>query len=201
MADRGTDTRPLKYEEIQFFFRKHWTHFLKPLFLGLLIATMIFVFFLVMGSIVTLFKITFFYSLFAFLLITVSILFIDTFFLQVINYYFDVVIVTESRIIVSKKTVFLKNDNDAIDLTKIQDIGVIAHGFLKNYLNYGSLLITLSTAMPPINLNFVPNPHYYLERLNRVKREQIVRRQERRGLLTTDSQGKAEPYLQPIDKL
>ena len=111
------------------------------------------------------------------------------------------VIVTESRIIVSKKTVFLKNDNDAIDLTKIQDIGVIAHGFLKNYLNYGSLLITLSTAMPPINLNFVPNPHYYLERLNRVKREQIVRRQERRGLLTTDSQGKAEPYLQPIDKL
>ncbi len=201
MADRGNDTRALKYEEVQFFFRKHWTHFLKPLLLGFIVATMIFIFFFVMGSIITLFKITFFYPFFAFFLITASILFINTFFLQVINYYFDLVIVTDSRIIVSKKTVFLKNDNDAVDLTKIQDIGVIARGFFRNYLNYGALLITLSTSMPPITLNFVPNPHYYLERLNRVKREQIVRRQERRGLLTTDSQGKSDSYLQSIDKL
>ena len=201
MGDRGNDITPLKYEEIQFFLRKHWTHFLKPLFFGLMIGSMALLFLILVGIALTLFKITFFYSLFAYLTMIISILFIDTFFLQIINYYFDVVIVTDNRIIISKKTVFLKNDNDAIDLTKIQDIGVIAHGFLRNYLNYGSLMITLSMAAPPVTLDCVPNPHYYLERMNRVKREQILRRQERRGLLASDVQGKADQYLLPIDKL
>lgn len=201
MGERGEINSPLRYEGIEFFLRRHWTHFLKPVFFGFLIGTMGLLFFLVLGSVITLFKITFFYSFFAFLVIIVSILYVNTLFLQIINYYFDMVIVTDSRIIISRKTVFLRNDNDAIDLTKIQDIGVIAHGFLCNYLNYGALMITLSTAMPPVYLNFVPNPHYYLERLNRVKREQILKRQERRGLHVTDSQGTPDLYLQSIDKL
>jgi len=201
MGDRGSNTSPPRYEEIQFFLRRHWTHFLKPVIFGFLIGFMGLLFFLVLGSIIILFRITFFYSFFAYFVILISVLYINTLFLQIINYYFDMVIVTDSRIIVSRKTVFLRNDNDAIDLTKIQDIGVISHGFLCNYLNYGALMITLSTAMPPVYLNYVPNPHYYLERLNRVKREQILKRQERRGLHTAESQGTPDPYLQSIDKL
>lgn len=201
MANRGTLGIQARYEEIQFFFRKHWTHFLKPVLFGLLIGIMTFMFFLVMGAIVTLFHISFFYSFFAFSVIVVSILYINTLFLQIINYFFDMVIVTNNRIIVCKKTVFLKNDNDAIDLTKIQDTGVIAHGFMRNYLNYGSLLITLSTSAPPVQINFVPNPHFYLEKLNRVKRENILHRQELRILGAEESLGKNEHYLQSIDKL
>lgn len=201
MGEKGNPIPPLKYEEIQFFLRRHWTHFLKPVFFGFLIGSMGLLFFLVLGSVIIAFKIIFFYPLFAFLAIVVFIFYINAFFLQVINYYFDLVIVTDHRIIVSKKTVFLKNDNDAIDLTKIQDIGVVAHGFLCNYLNYGALMITLSTSTPPVYLNFVPNPHYYLERLNLVKREQILKRQERRGLHVADTQGVPEQYLQSIDNL
>lgn len=201
MANRGTLGIQARYEEVQFFFRKHWTHFLKPVIFGLLIGVMTFLFFFVMGAIVTMFRITFFYSFFAFSAIIVSILYINTLFLQIINYFFDLIIVTNNRIIVCKKTVFLKNDNDAIDLTKIQDIGVVAHGFLRNYLNYGSLVITLSMAAPPVSLNFVPNPHYYLEQLNRVKRENILHRQEIRILGTEGAVDKSERYLQSIDKL
>jgi hypothetical protein len=200
MADRGTLGIQPKYEEIQFFFRKHWTHFMKPIIFGLLIGAMTFFFLWALGYLVLMLKISFFYSLFAFFSITVSILFIDAFFLQIINYFFDLVVVTDHRIIVNKKTVFLKNDNDAIDLTKIQDVGVIAHGFFRNYLNYGALMISLSTAAPPIFINFVPNPHYYLELMNRVKRENILHRQQRRGLVVTESQ-KTEDYLQSVDKL
>jgi hypothetical protein len=190
-----------KYEEIQFFFRKHWTHFMKPLIFGFIVGALTFLFFLVMGFFVMMFHITFFYSLFAFLLMIVSILFINIFFLQVINFFFDMVIVTDHRIIICKKTVFLKNDNDAIDLTKIQDIGVVAHGFLNNYLNYGTLLITLSTSMPPIMVNYVSNPHFYLEQMNRVKRANILSRQERRGSGTSELPARPETYLQPIDQL
>ena len=46
-----------KYETVQFFFRKHWTHFLKPLVLGMLIGLLSLLFFLVLGSILTFFQV------------------------------------------------------------------------------------------------------------------------------------------------
>lgn len=190
-----------KYEIVQFFFRKHWTHFLKPLIFGLAIGLLALFFFLVLGSIVTIFRVTILYPFFAFLAIISFAIFLHSFFLQVFNYYFNVIIVTDSRIIIARKTVFLKNDNDAIDLTKIQDIGVISHGVFRNYLNYGALIITLSTSSPPVYIPFAPNPHYYLEQMNRVKREHILRRQERRSIDTKSSKAKSMDYLQDIDKL
>jgi len=191
----------LKYETIQFFFRKHWTRFLKPLVSGLTIGLLALFSLLVIGTIITVFRITILYATFAFLAMIVSILFINIFFLQLINFFFNVIIVTNHRILVVHKTVFLKNDNDAIDLTKVQDFGVVAHGILRNYLNYGALIITLSTSTPPIIIHSVPNPHYYLEQMNRVKREYILERQERRGQNAQTSQLKPLEYLRDIDKL
>ncbi|MBU1017718.1 hypothetical protein KKA33_01680 [Patescibacteria group bacterium] len=187
-----------KYEEIQFFFRKHWTHFLKPLIFGLAIGLLALFFFLVLGSVILVFRITIFYSLFAFLAILAFAVFIHTFFIQLFNYYFNVIIITDCRIIIARKTVFLRNDNDAIDLTKIQDIGVVSRGIFRNYLNYGALVITLSTSSPPVYIPSVPNPHYYLEQLNRVKREYILRRQEGRKPVNSQSSNKPLDYLQEI---
>jgi len=191
----------LKYETVQFFFRKHWTQFLKSLVFGLTLGLLALFSLLIIGTVITVFRITFLYALFAFLVIIVAIFIINTFFLQIFNFFFYFTIVTNHRIIVSHKTVFLKNDNDAIDLTKVQDFGVVAHGILKNYLNYGALIITLSTSTPPIIIPYVPNPHYYLEQMNRVKREYILERQERRRQDFQTSQPKPLDYLRDIDKL
>ena len=201
MGDISTQTSQPKYEEVQFFFRKHWTHFLKPIIFGMLIGLLALFFFLILGALLTFFRITVLYPLFAFLVIIFAILFIDIFFLQIINYYFNVIIITDCRIVIARKTVFLKNDNDAIDLTKIQDIAVIAHGLFRNYLNYGALVITLSTSAPQVVMPFVPNPHYYLEQMNRVKREHILRRQERKGTEDKVPKITTEDYLQDVDKL
>jgi hypothetical protein len=192
----------MKYENIQFFFRKHWTHFLKILIFNLTLSLIVIFSLLIIGTIITVFHITVFYPFFAFLVIILSLFVINTSVLQLFNFFFSVVIVTNNRIIIASKTVFLKNDNDAIDLTKIQDIGVVAHGILKNYLNYGSLIISLSTATPPIEIPCAPNPHYYLEQMNRVKRENILERQERRNITAqTQNQAKTLDYLRDIDKL
>lgn len=187
-----------KYEEIQFFFRKHWTHFLKPLVFGLAIGLLALFFLLVLGSVIMVFRITIFYSLFAFLAILTFAVFIHTFFIQLFNYYFNVIIVTDCRIIIARKTVFLRNDNDAIDLTKIQDIGVVSRGLFRNYLNYGALVIILSTSSPPVYIPYAPNPHYYLEQMNRVKREYILRRQEGRKPSGSPLADKPIDYLQEI---
>jgi hypothetical protein len=112
------------------------------------------------------------------------------------------VIITDSRVIIVRKTVFLRNDSDAIDLTKIQDFAAEINGLLRNYLGYGNLIITLSTSAPPVSLSYVPDPHYYLERSNRVKREYILQRQERRaGPGTGAAIPKPSEYLQDIHNL
>ncbi len=201
MGDLMTQVGPLDYEEVQFFFRKHWTHFLKPLIFGLTVGLLSLLTSLVIGAIITVFKISFLYTSFAFLVIIVSIFFINTFFLQLFNFYFNVIIITDCRIVIARKTVFLKNDNDAIDLTKIQDVGVVAHGIFRNYLNYGALVITLSTSSPPVVIPFAPNPHYYLEQINRVKRQHILRRQEGRTYPRQKPSRVPLGYLKDIDKL
>jgi hypothetical protein len=194
-------TGQLKYEHYQFFFRHHWVKFLHPFFLMLPVFLLIFIILLGLGRLALMVNLMFirvFYVIFA---IIVIIIFLTIFFLQVMNFYFDLVIVTDCRILIARKTVFLKNNSDAIDLTKIQDIAVEAHGILRNYLRYGKLVITLSTSAPPVTINYVPDPHFYLEWTNRVKREHILQRQEKKKPDAESITQKKEDYLQDIRDL
>ncbi|MBN2087915.1 hypothetical protein JW758_06240 [Candidatus Peregrinibacteria bacterium] len=192
----------LKYENFQFFFRRHWMRFLQPIFFTVPVGLMIIVILFVLGQLVYMVDYVFLRTFYVFFTMIVSIVFVNTFFLQIINYYFDLVILTDCRILIIRKTLFLKNNSDAIDLTKIQDIAVESHGILQNYLKYGKLVITLSTSAPPVVTSYVPDPHYYLEWANRVKREHIIQRQEKKK---TDSDKYPTPkqseYLQDIYNL
>ena len=189
----------LKYENFQFFFRRHWVHFLQPVFMNLPVGLLIVVIFFFLGQLVLMVDYTFVRALYVHFTLITTIGYILLTFLQVINFYFDLCIVTDTRIIIVKKTVFLKNNSDAIDLTKIQDIAVESHGILRNYLRYGKLIITLSTSAPPIRINYVPDPHFYLEWTNRVKREHILkRRMDRSG---QPGEIERSDYLQDIKNL
>jgi hypothetical protein len=186
----------LKYENFQFFFRKHWMQFLKPFFLMIPVFFLIFIILLGLGRLAIMIDMAFVRVFYVFFAMIIMIVFLTIFFLQIIDFYFDLVIVTDYRIIIAKKTVFLKNNSDAIDLIKIQDIAVESHGILRNYLRYGQLLITLSTSSSPVMINYVPNPHFYLELTNKVKREHILQRQENRK-----PSASREDYLQDISEL
>ena len=166
----------LKYEHFQFFFRKHWVKFIQPVLFSLPVGLFILVILLVLGRLTLLVDIVFIRAFYVYFTLLTTIGFLILGGLQLINFYFDMVIITDSRILIVKKTCFLKNNSDAIDLTKIQDIAVESHGILRNYLRYGNLIITLSTSAPPILISYVPDPHYYLEWANRVKREHILKR-------------------------
>jgi hypothetical protein len=169
----------LKYEHFQFFFRRHWMHFLKPFFSFIPFGILIFILFFVAGSFVSTINLYFLNVFYVFIAMIVSFFYINAFFLQVIHHYFNLVIVTDCRIVIVRKSTFLKNDSDAIDLTKIQDISVHLHGIFSNYLHYGNLIITLSTSAPPVIIHYVPNPHFYLESSNRIKREYILNRRNK----------------------
>jgi len=167
----------LKYEHYQFFFRKHWVKFIQPILFSIPVGLLILVIFLFLGRLTLLVNYEAVRAFYVHFTLIVSVGFFIISSLQVINFYFDMVIVTDSRILIVKKTCFLKNNSDAIDLTKIQDIAVESRGLFCNYLKYGKLVLTLSTSAPPLVLNYVPDPHFYLEWANRVKREHILKRQ------------------------
>jgi len=195
----------LKYEHLQFFFRRHWMRFLRPFFSFIPFGLLLFVLFFAAGQFVAVVDAHYLSAFYAFLTMLVAIFYINAFCLQIIHHFFDLVVVTDCRIVVVRKTAFIKNDSDAIDLTKIQDIGVQSHGVISNYMGYGNLIITLSTSSPPVVVHYVPDPHFYLERCNRVKREYILNRHEKRSGSSSDlKNGTAENssnYLQDINSL
>ena len=190
----------LKYEHFKFFFRRHWVRFIHPLFIIIPVGLLMFLILMMFGRLVLIVDFVFLRAFYVFFTMVLTIFFIKLSFLSIINFYFDLTIVTDCRVLIIQKTVFFKNNFDAIDLTKIQDIAVEAHGLLKNYLKYGKLVITLSTSAPPLTISYVPNPHYYLEWSNRVKREHILHRQKG----TTEQSAPPKPqtdYLQDIHRL
>jgi len=140
----------LKYEHLQFFFRRHWMRFLRPFFSFIPFGLLLFVLFFAAGQFVAVVDAHYLSAFYAFLTMLVAIFYINAFCLQIIHHFFDLVVVTDCRIVVVRKTAFIKNDSDAIDLTKIQDIGVQSHGVISNYMGYGNLIITLSTSSPPV---------------------------------------------------
>ncbi len=193
----------LKYEHFQFFFRKHWVKFMEPILFSIPVGLMIFAVLVFLGRLTLLVDYEFIRAFYVHFTLLTSIGFLLLASLQLINFYFDMVIITDSRVLVVRKTVFLKNNSDAIDLTKIQDIAVDSRGILCNYLRYGKLVITLSTSAPPIVITYVPNPHYYLEWSNRVKREHILKRRSERLSARSEDKGQAgsSEYLQDIRNL
>ena len=194
----------LKYETFYFFFRRHWVSFLQPIFFFVPTIVLIFIILFFIGNLILLFDIDPLRVVYGYFVMTLTITFIFLFFLSLINFYFDLVLITDCRVVINRKTVFLKNDYDAIDLTKIQDIAVESRGIIRNYLGYGKLIITLSTSSPPVVLVGVPNPHYLLERINRIKRKHIISRQQQRTEVPIPPESierKREDYLQDVNEL
>lgn len=164
----------LDTEEVQCFCRKHWIVLLKD-FLGF------FIFFILLGVTAYHFKgiydfflqDTFFTAFLAFSLVGIFTLYIHKFFLRMIRYFLDIVIITNYRIVVLDKSLYLRDSKDAIDLAKIQDIQKSQDGILRKICRFGDLVITLSSTSTTKTLKFIPNPDYHFRKINEVKRTYI----------------------------
>lgn len=167
----------LDSEEVQCFYRKHWIVLSKD-FIG-------FFAFLTVASI-TVFHFNklhdffaqdlAFMTLLAFALVGVFTIYIHKFFLRIIRYFLDIVIITNYRIVALDKSLYLRDSKDAIDLPKIQDVQKEQDGLFKKIFKFGELTLTLSSTATTKTLKFTPNPDYHFRKINRLKREYIRER-------------------------
>lgn len=81
-----------------------------------------------------------------------------------IFYYNDLVIFLKDKIIIVKSSIFLQDDLEIIDVSKVMKIDVQIHWFFANLLWYGNLIIEQQREEIR-TLHFVPRPYMALQML------------------------------------
>ncbi|MCD6109781.1 hypothetical protein J7J83_03425 [bacterium] len=168
----------LDSEIIECFYRKHWIVLAKiTIEFILFIAVLIFTGIHFDGLYSFFSKNSFFVAFLALSIVSLFTIFIHKFFLRLVRYYLDITVFTNYRIVDVDKSLYLRNSKNAIDLSKIQDIQKSQYGIVKKLLNFGELIITLSSVSTTKVLTFVPNPDYHFRKINRLKRKIEARKE------------------------
>jgi len=108
---------------------------------------------------------------------------IHRFFLKMINYYTNVVIVTSHRIVEIRKTLFLRDTKESLDLRKVQEVEFKQDGLIANLFKFGNLNIILGNSEIK-TLTQLPNPDYFFRLINKLKNDMFTRPQ--RSLNSTE---------------
>lgn len=176
------------------FFRHHWIDLLKEfLYFGIFI----FICWFLLKEIDTVknvlrgnreLKILFFFGF------LVGTAYLHRFFLTLLNFFVDIGIITNMRVVDHQKTLFFTDNLDSIDMSHIQNIEKVGEGILPTLLNYGDIKIFLSASDTVKVFKRVPNAKFHFRCINRQKEErQIHMNREQNGL------GKTETQQQPVD--
>jgi len=108
---------------------------------------------------------------------------IHRFFLHTIRYFLNIVIITNYRVVEIKKTLFLRDTKESLDMRKIQNVEFKQVGLIGNFLKFGDIHITLGTSEIK-TFSQLPNPDFHFRLLNRLKNDMFVRQQ--RSINQTD---------------
>ena len=115
------------------------------------------------------------------------------FFLRFLNYYLDIVIITNYRIIDLKKSLFIHDEKEIIDLHEIQDTQKMQTGIFPNFMNYGDIKIVVPSMTRAMRLPYMPRPEYYLNHINQCKRLYILERRRQKGFNVPPTPQKEPP--------
>lgn len=78
---------------------------------------------------------------------------------SITNYYLDVLIVTNRRIIDIEQVGLFSRDTAELHLDTIEDMHVEIKGIIASFFNYGNLQIQTSSENPEFLMNNIRNPH------------------------------------------
>ncbi|MFA4891538.1 MAG: hypothetical protein WC604_04320 [Candidatus Gracilibacteria bacterium] len=165
------------HEEVICFCRKHWIAALPHIGLWALLTLIVSVFILSFGKFAGLVRGNVGIGiLYAGVLVLMTV-YLHKIFSRLFAHFLNIVIFTDSRVIVHNKTLFLQDSHEVLDIAKIQDVKKSQDGILKNLLRYGELVITLASNNASRLLPYVPNVNFHFRCLSRIKRDTDLRGQ------------------------
>jgi membrane protein YdbS with pleckstrin-like domain len=80
------------------------------------------------------------------------------FFVDFLNYWLDVWIVTDRRVVIINQQGLFRRNISEIPISKIQDISFSIHGFLETTLNYGTVSIRTASEQASFKLEEIAHP-------------------------------------------
>lgn len=121
-------------------------------------------------------------------------LYIHKFFIKLLNYFVNIGIITDTRIIDHKKTLFFVDTMDSLDMAQIQNIERVGEGILPNLLGYGDIKIYLTASSGVKTFNCIPNAKFHFRCMNRQK-------EARQNMQRVHGQINNEPQQEPPQEL
>lgn len=146
-------------EQVHLIIRRHWIVYFTHGLTSLILLMLPIVIFIVTA---TYFRITFLFPLNHILVLGVSIfyLFLSTqFIISFMNYYFDIWLITNKRIIALEQKSLFNRIISELALKNVQDITIEKNGILPTMLDFGTLFV--QSAGRRIRFTFQTVPHIY----------------------------------------
>jgi len=160
------------YEKVIFVLRRHPITFSGPVLLLLILLAVPFVMYFLFQNLYT----NFFDNT---ILEPISVLIASAYFLgvflffygQFIDFYLDLWIVTNDRVVdIEQKGLFARTISE-VDLYRIQDVTTEVHGFIGTIFNYGDVIIKTASNNSEIVFIDVANPNFLRHKLIEMSRE------------------------------
>lgn len=162
-------------EQFICFFRHHWIYLLRNFsyFIILAVITAVFLsYFRELKDLITGTRELKLLFVTGFLIYT---FFFHRAFIMLLNYFINVGIITDRRIINHKKTLFFRDTIDAIEMGQIQNIEMIEDGFFPTLLGFGDLKLYLNASSSIVTFRELPNIKFHFRCINRAKEARHLR--------------------------
>jgi hypothetical protein len=144
---------------------RHWFNIATHFFVVATVSLLILVSLIVTSLLPKSFGLALDAALFSFFLSGFLLLLWVYIFITWIDYYFDVWIITNERIInIEQKNLFIRTISE-VTLTRIQDVTATIEGFFPTLLDFGDVVVQTAGEETHFHFRNVPNPETYKEEI------------------------------------
>ncbi len=179
-------------EKVLAFFRKHWLTLLPHFALFFLLIVGMILFVLNYMMLKSLYGGGFFQFLMMFLGLFL-VYYVHHFFLILIRHHLSVTILTDARIVVLHKSLYVINEKETVDLKNIQEVRNMQSGLLENIFNFGDLWIMIPMSSQGIYLDHIPNPDFHFRLINKAKQAYVLHNPSSKSELPLEQESSKTP--------
>lgn len=158
-------------EELICFFRHHWITLIREFLYFAIFMTIVSLTVTQIDTIQEVLRGNRELKLFFFTGFMVGTLYMHRFFIKMLNYFVNIGIITDTRVIDHQKTLFFQDTMDSIDMAQIQNIEKIEDGILPSIFKFGNIKIFLNASDTVKHFNAVPNAKFHFRCINRQKEQ------------------------------
>ena len=138
---------------------RHWFDILKNFFLIFVMLFFLISSYVILPALFPVLETTLYQSLLAFAGSSFAMLILILFFLVWIDYYFDLWVITNKRIINIEQKGLFSREVSELELDKIQDVSVSVLGIIPTFLNYGDVFIQTAGETERFVFKNISNPY------------------------------------------